>query len=134
MMKGLSDMETVCVNGKNHTGTLMKRAVLQHAELAIYQTNAVMDKYLVILFQNEQAESFIVSGFNRVYEIIHLVDQKKDAKQLWNDLLVEIRNSRKPKVDMRSILTELYDRRYAEFVYLGMKYPKLIKVAKELAL
>lgn len=143
-MKEVSLLRKIEIDGKVYYGKPIYRKIKNDIEISIYILSLASDKFLVLQKQNSITKDFVVTGIDKVYDIIDLLD-KEEIKELKKEITTCLEKLKKQcyikslkKVDMqkyRGMIVGFYDKNYPMFTILGVKLPELIQeVNKKVAL
>lgn len=143
-MKEVSLLRKIEIGGKVYYGKPIYRKIKNDIEISIYILSLASDKFLVLQKQNSITKDFVVTGIDKVYDIIDLLD-KEEIKELKKEITTCLEKLEKQcyikslkKVDMqkyRGMIVGFYDKNYPMFTILGVKLPELIQeVNKKVAL
>jgi hypothetical protein len=125
-------MEIVEIEGKTYKGTNIAKENVRGVEFSVYQLNAVTDKYLVLRNHQGTTQVFVLTGFNRIFEVLEHIRKQTHPDRLWETIVKETRTMGKPDTSLfKKKFTEHYDKEYSAFVYLGMRFPEAFQKAKE---
>lgn len=118
-------------DGKQYRGKLIMRQITEHGEYLVYQTNVARDKYLV-LYHNGEAKSFVVTGYDRIIEIMDFLRRQPSPARLWEKISNDAKSmGRKDWANFRNMFHSYYDKRYPLFVYLGLPFALAFEKVKE---
>lgn len=128
-------MERIFVNGKTYTGECIFRDAKN--KFFIYVINQVHDKYLVLRWDNGKAQDMVMTGLDKVYEIIQLITENADEEGVRKQINKGIENIKRQcynkslktfdKQKFKERLTAFYDNHYPLFIFLGIRLPDLLQ-------
>lgn len=128
---------------KKYHGELIFSKKRDDIEISIYLLNLAQDKYLVLQKQGCEAKDFVVTGLDKVYAIMDLIDRTYDFNELEEGITTSLDRLQKEcyiknlkKVDRekyRGMIVNYYDKNYPMFAVLGIRLPDLMQEANKMA-
>lgn len=120
-------MERIFVNGQTYLGD----CIFKNQEFSIYVIDYIRDKYLFLHHKDHTVQDMIVTGLDKIYNVIRLIEENTDREILKKQIYKNVRNIKQQsynkslkmidKLKLRQNLISFYDNNYPLFVFLGVK-------------
>lgn len=129
-------MRKIDVCGKTYHGQPIFRKKKNDIEITIYLLNLAYDKFLVLQKQGSTTKDFVVTGIDKVYDIMDLLENTDELNDLKQGIAASLDKLEQQcylkslkKVDsqkLRSMICNFYDNNYPMFTVLGIRLPELL--------
>jgi hypothetical protein len=124
------------VCSKTYYGQPIFRKKKNDIEITIYLLNLAYDKFLVLQKQGSTTKDFVVTGIDKVYDIMDLLENTDELNDLKQGIAASLDKLEQQcylkslkKVDsqkLRSMICNFYDNNYPMFTVLGIRLPELL--------
>ncbi len=123
-------------DGKVYYGEEIITIKKNDIEIFIYSLNIAYDKFLVLQKRNGNVKDFIVTGSDKIRQMINLLDKmgmeeiKKEIDTGLEKMKEQCYAKKLKKIDLqryKNEITNFYDKNYHMFTILGIKLSELIE-------
>lgn len=126
-------MERISVNGKTYLG----ECIFKGKDFCIYVLDKIHDKYLLLHQKDEIVQDMIITGIDKIYEVIQIIKANMGEEELKRKINKEIENIKRQcynknlkmidKPKLKEKITFFYDSNYPIFAFLRVKLPDLLE-------